>query len=155
MRRLLLGLVLGMSTVGVVFAEGDVPTAVAISDGQSPSNCGSPVTAFAATARDAFGSIAGFVDLRFSTSCPGTPSRATWARVSNSNGITCAPSIQGCGSATVIRNNVGVSTCFMASGSGLCFTGAARDVGSSTARATDNAEGTALGGIATTASLSY
>jgi hypothetical protein len=48
-----------------------------------------------------------------------------------------------------------VSTCFMASGSGSCFTGAAADIGSSIAKATGNAEGTVFGGSATTASLSY
>jgi len=130
-------------------------SASAIGDGQSPSTCGSPVTAYSATARDFYGNIAGYVELRYSSACPGTPSRATWARVSNSNSVTCSPGIAGCGNATVIRNGSNVSTCFMASGSGSCFSGAAKDVGSSSAKATGNAEGTSFGVTATTSSLSY
>lgn len=151
-RRMVLGTLSAATFSALLVVPG---TAAAISDGQSPSTCGSPVTAYAATARDLYGNIAGFVDLRFSSACPGSPSRATWARVSNSNGITCSPGIQGCGSATVIRNGSNVSTCFMASGSGSCFTWAAADIGSSIAKATGNAEGTVFGGSATTASLSY
>lgn len=136
----------------IFFAPG---SASAIGDGQSPSSCGSPVTSYSATARDFYGSIAGYVELRYSSACPGTPSKATWARVSNSNSVTCSPGIAGCGNATVVRNGSNVSTCFMASGAGSCFSGAAKDIGSSSAKATGNAEGTALGGSATTASLSY
>lgn len=127
----------------------------AISDGQSPATCGSPTTARAQTARDYYGNIAGWIDLRFSSSCPGSPSRATWARATNSNGVTCIPAVQGCGTATVHRNGSSISTCYYASGSTSCYSGAARDVGSSSAYAEGWAEGTPLGGHAATASFSY
>ena len=150
-RRIVIGIITAIAcTAGL-----NATQASAISDGQSISLCTGVVTAYAETARNLFGQTAGWIDMRYSASCPGTPNRAVWARATNSYAVACVPGDVGCGYARIVRNGFGRPWCYMAAGATSCTTGAAVDIGSTTAYAEGFVEGAVLGGDATTNSLSF
>lgn len=144
----------GLVVLGSISVGTNAPVS-AIADGANPSSCGSPVTAYAKSISNTMGITVAFLELRYSSSCPGSPNRATWARIANSFGNTCVPADSWCSYARVVRNGVNRPNCFTPAGGSSCFTGAAADIGSTSAYAFGYGENNVTGGTGVTASLAY